>query len=49
MHAMSVPYMKLNTLEKLYSCMIDRSPEISLPEEIMKRALKPIERMLEMS
>ncbi len=43
------PYMKLNTLEKLYLCMRDRTPEITIENEIMKKALKPLERMLEMS
>lgn len=43
------PYMKLNTLEKLYLCMRDRKPEIILREEIMRKALKPLQRMLEMS
>lgn len=43
------PYMKLNTLEKLYLCMRDKTPQISLSREIMAKALHPIERMLEMS
>ncbi len=43
------PYMKLNTLEKLYLCMRDRKPEIIMDREIMKKALRPLERMLEMS
>jgi quinolinate synthase len=43
------PYMKLNTLEKLYLCMRDRKPEIVLEEELRKRALAPLKRMLEMS
>ncbi len=43
------PYMRLNTLEKLYLCMRDREPEISLPEAIAAAALKPIQRMLAMS
>ncbi len=43
------PYMKLNTLEKLYQCMVNRTPEITLPAAIMEKALKPIERMLAMS
>lgn len=43
------PYMKLNTLEKLYLCMRDRKPEIILDEETMKKALRPLKRMLEMS
>lgn len=43
------PYMRLNTLEKLYTAMKERSPEIILPEEVRVAALKPMERMLEMS
>jgi len=40
------PYMRLNTLEKLYLCLRDLRPEVTVPEEIRIRALKPIERML---
>jgi len=43
------PYMKLNTMEKLYLCMRDRKPEIVLDKEIQRKALIPIQRMLEMS
>jgi quinolinate synthase len=43
------PYMKLNTMEKLYLCMRDLKPEIILDEELRLRALKPIQKMLEMS
>lgn len=43
------PYMKLNTLENLYLCMKNGFPQINLDEELIKRALVPIERMLEMS
>jgi quinolinate synthase len=43
------PYMRLNTLEKLYLAMKNKTPEITLPEETRIRALKPIQRMLEMS
>jgi quinolinate synthase len=43
------PHMKLNTMEKLYLCMRDRKPEITLDESLRQRALKPILRMLEMS
>jgi quinolinate synthase len=43
------PYMKLNTMEKLYLCMRDRKPQITLDEDLSRRALKPIQRMLEMS
>jgi quinolinate synthase len=43
------PHMKLNTLEKLYLCMKNHSPEIVMDEDVRVRALKPIQRMLEMS
>ena len=43
------PYMKLNTMEKLYLCMKDKKPEIVMDEELRKKALKPILKMLEMS
>src|SRR5437868_1553161 len=43
------PYMRLNSLEKLYVCMRDRKPEITLPEELRVRALRPVQRMLELS
>lgn len=43
------PYMKLNTLEKLYLCMRDRKPEIEMDKDLMIKALKPLKRMLEMS
>jgi quinolinate synthase len=43
------PHMRLNTLEKLYLAMKNRSPEITLSEEIRLAALKPIQRMLELS
>ncbi|MEM9452383.1 MAG: quinolinate synthase NadA [Cyanobacteria bacterium P01_E01_bin.6] len=43
------PYMRLNTLEKVYDAMKNRTPEITLPQEICHAALKPIQRMLEMS
>jgi quinolinate synthase len=43
------PHMKLNTLEKLYLCMEYETPELVMDEELRKAALKPIERMLEIS
>jgi quinolinate synthase len=43
------PHMKLNTLEKLYLCLRDGTPEITLGETLRLRALRPIERMLSMS
>jgi len=43
------PHMKLNTMEKLYLCLRDETPEITLPMDIIEAARKPIERMLELS
>lgn len=43
------PYMKLNTLEKLYLCMKYEEPEILMNEELRLAAKKPIDRMLEIS
>lgn len=43
------PHMKLNTLEKLYLCMEYELPEILMEENLRLGALKPIERMLEIS
>jgi quinolinate synthase len=43
------PFMKLNTLEKLYLCLRDERPEIVMPEELRKAAEKPLLRMLELS
>lgn len=43
------PYMRLNTLEKLYLAMHNREPEITMSEDICQAALQPIQRMLAMS
>ena len=43
------PHMRLNTLEKLQACLETLEPAIEMDEEIRLRALKPIQRMLEMS
>jgi len=43
------PYMKLNTLEKLYLCMLHEKPEIILSDEVIEKARRPIVRMLELS
>ncbi|MFZ4549660.1 MAG: quinolinate synthase, partial [Bacteroidales bacterium] len=43
------PYMKLNTLEKLYLCLLNETPEITLSDEVIEKARKPILRMLELS
>lgn len=43
------PHMKRNTLEKLYLCLRDGTPQVTVDEEIRKLALRPIERMLALS
>lgn len=43
------PHMKLNTLEKLYTCLRDEKPEILMDKNLIERAVKPIKRMLEIS
>lgn len=43
------PHMKLNTLEKVYLCMKYELPELLLSDELIIKAKKPIERMLEIS
>lgn len=42
-------FMKVNTLEKLYWCLKNESPEIIVNESLRMEALKPIQRMLELS
>lgn len=43
------PYMKLNTMEKLYSCLKNETPEIILSEELINKAKLPILKMLDIS
>jgi quinolinate synthase len=43
------PYMKLNTLEKIYLCLRDEQPELLMKEDLRKRAEKSMKRMLELS
>jgi len=43
------PYMKLNTLDKIISALENLQPEIIIPEDLRLKALKPIEKMLELS
>lgn len=42
-------FMKMNTLQKLYNCLLHETPEITMTEEVREKALIPIERMLELS
>ena len=43
------PFMKMNTLEKLLSCLENETPEINLDHEIISKAKDPILKMLEIS
>ena len=43
------PYMKMITMEKIYHVLNEESNEIILPQDVMIKALRPIERMLELS
>ena len=40
------PFMRLNTLEKLYLCLRDLEPRLEMPEDLRVAALKPLERMM---
>ena len=42
-------FMRLNTLEKLYQCLLHESPEILVDEDVRIKAVKPILKMLQMS
>ena len=42
-------FMKMNTLQKLYNCLLNETPYIEVSDEVRKKALIPIERMLELS
>ena len=43
------PHMRLNTMEKLYRCMRDKTPRLELPPGLGEAALKPLKLMLEWS
>ena len=43
------PYMRLNTLEKLWLCMKEEKPEVIMPEALRVKAYAPLKRMLELS
>ena len=42
-------FMRLNTLQKLYNCLLNETPEIKIDEAVRIKAVKPILRMLELS
>lgn len=43
------PYMRLNTMEKLYLCMKNESPEIEMTPQLIEGARLPLQRMMELS
>ncbi|MFO0389237.1 MAG: quinolinate synthase NadA [Alphaproteobacteria bacterium] len=43
------PYMKLNTLEKIYLCMKNNNPTLELSADLIEKAKEPLDRMLKMS
>ncbi len=43
------PFMKLNTLEKVYLALRDETPEVDMPIELREKALKPLQTMLDWS
>lgn len=40
-------FMKMNTLQKVYDCLVNEGPEVFVPEEVRLKALVPLERMLQ--
>lgn len=42
-------YMKLNTIEKIYNCLLNENNEILLSDEVIEKAKKPLLRMLDLS
>ena len=43
------PYMKKNTIEKVYLALRDERPELTLPEDVRQGAERALQRMLELS
>lgn len=41
--------MKMNTMEKLYLCMKNETPELTLPQHLIDEAYVPMKRMLDIS
>ena len=42
-------YMRMNTLEKLYNCLLNETPEMTVQKETAEKAVSSIQRMLQMS
>jgi quinolinate synthase len=43
------PFMAKNTLEKIYLALVNGAPRIEMPETLRQAALKPLQRMLDLS
>lgn len=43
------PHMKLNTLEKIYQCLLEENPQVEIDTNLAKQALKPLDKMIEMT
>jgi len=43
------PYMAMNNMEKLYLSLVNMAPRVEMPEDLRQEALKPLQRMLDMS
>lgn len=43
------PHMKLNTYDKLINCLETEKPEIKIPAALQRAAMKPLEKMVEMT
>ena len=48
-HCNECEYMKLNTLQKIYDCLKNESPSVDVDEDVARKAVKSIHRMLELS
>ncbi|MBQ9651929.1 MAG: quinolinate synthase NadA [Prevotella sp.] len=48
-HCNECEYMKMNTMQKIYDCLKNENPKVEVPAEIIREAVKPINRMLELS
>lgn len=42
-------FMKINTIENLYKCLVNETPEIKIHTEVLKMAVKPLQKMLQLS
>lgn len=42
-------YMKMNTLEKIYTALVNEAPQVDVSTDLIEKAVIPIQRMLELS